>query len=169
MKKRSRSPSPAKGGLFSSSQSGEHPQHPPEKKLQISSKEVIEREPCITSGDLYIIRKIRLGQKPGSLIVELDRSMVADDTGILEIALDRLNELRERMPFNRQPCLTIKLKRDFKDDYLFNLTATKKEDMTHFIQFLVKQYHISERTGQEAISLFEQSYQPSSSVSAVVK
>lgn len=154
--KRSRSPSPTQGGLFSSSQSSRDPQkNPPEKKIQPGLEEVVEREPYIASGDFYMIRKIRLGDKPGSLIMELDRSMEREETGVLDTVLNHLNDLRERAPLDqRKPRLSIKLQSSPQDDYSIQATSAKKADMVSFIDFLAEESHISEKTAEDTLMLF---------------
>ncbi|MBS0351397.1 MAG: hypothetical protein JSR33_09480 [Proteobacteria bacterium] len=163
--KRSRSPS-TEGGIFSSNRSSRLSQSPPEKKLQISLKEVVEREPYIASGDLYMIRKIRLGDRPGSLTMELDRSMEKEETGVLATVLNHLNDLRERTPLDqRKPRLSIKLQSNPQDDYSVKAISAKKEDMVSFIHFLAEESHISKKTAEDTLILFEESYMQNVSAS----
>lgn len=159
------------GGLFDS-----HPSSSRESKSLPASIAppqglvVVEKEPSVVSGDLYIIRKIQLGQQPGSLLMQLDEGIDKGETGILHASLRHLNDLRERAPIGqRQPRLSIKVKQDAQHDHLIHVTAAKKEDMAPFINFLEKQYHISKKTASEVMDLFEQSYkqEPSPSLNSI--
>jgi hypothetical protein len=161
--KRVRSSSPSQSGIFStgsdSCDNKSDSKDFSEKKQLTEQNEVIETKPYFNLNDSYVVRKIKLGEKPGSLIMELERSLDAEETGVLNAVLSHLNDIRERAPlYQRLSRLSVKLKSIPHDNYLIKTTTAKKEDMESFIQYLQDQEHISKKTANGALKLLEKSY-----------
>lgn len=117
---------------------------------------ISEKEPVVISNNRNVIRSITLREATPSLLeITLDEKVRSGKVGLIHVAVERLNDIRERVQ-NIQP-LALKIVNDSQNLRIVRVEVLNPEksadDINLFLSLLVNKGYLSETTAETVVSL----------------